>query len=671
MSGSRGAGRWRAIALVGTVSFLLWPTGIQAAEWQLFGLAGLSGSLGLKSDGYTEQREGTTSGAASLEERVRLKLDSYVLHPRFLALSADTLFGLGTSTTGTTSLRNLDTGLAFDFLRGHMLTFGLAGRSRQEEFEQSFADYRRKSAGGSAYVNLQGARLGASVKYEVSATQAHQLEGEVEGDLTEDKLNQYLSAESSLRLASSDVALRYRTVKTDDGLGSDSLYHAAEVTGGRRLFGDRGKLNLGLSTWNGVIPAERRYTLTESLSTDWSARLHTTQNLELTSRNVGGVESFTYQGGLGATRDLSDRWSVSGNLGAVRNFSAESESWTYRTSGGAAYRGEWHGYQLGAQETLAVSQTYAGPRKEMSVYNEEHSLPKAGFWEALAYYYVDPTSIRIKDKASGVDWTALCQVEQRGLTTWIRWAPPEGQDPTPPEGQFVPVLVDYRYVLPDSDYADLTNSLLLRLGREFAPGEFAESTLNISTAVPGTAGPGLGGLDYAAVRYEVGLQGTLKRKAYEVGAGVTTSRERNTFSLHGSTAVRGWALSESYRAELFPDFVGHYFETKAGRLWGIDEKTFLNLELTDQMSSADGSPEKGVTSARVRTTLLLNPFMRVEVEGRGEVNRLAANDTKLILDTKYVWQQGQLDFLTGYEFKRITYERSTRHRLYATLIRRF
>jgi hypothetical protein len=671
MSGSRGAGRRRAFFLIGVAALLLRPPGARAAEWQLFGLEGFSGYLGLKSDGYTEQRGEASFGAASLEERVWLKLDSYVFHPRFLALSADTLFGLGTSTTGTASLRSLDSGLAVDFLRGQVLTLGLSGRSREEEFEQSFVDYRRKSAGASAYVNLQGAPVGGSVKYEVSAAQARKLEGGAVGDLAEDKLNQYLSVESSARLASSDVALRYRTVQTDDALGSDSLYHATEVTSGHRLFGDRGRLNLGLTAWNGVIPEEQRLTLAESLVTDWSARLRTTQNLELSRRRVGGVESLTYQGGLGATRDLSAHWSILGNLGAVRNSSAESESWTYRMSGGASYRGEWRGYKVGVQDTLTLSQTYAGPRKEVAVYNEEHFLPKTGFWEPLAYSYADPASVKVKDKATGVDWTAWCQIEQRGLTTWIRWAPPEGQDPTPPADQLVPVLVDYRYVLPTSEYADLTHSLLLRLSRTSAPGEFVESTLTVRNAVSGTAGPGFSGLDYAAARHEVGLQGTLNRQAYEVAAGVTTSRERNTVAVRGSTVFRGWAFSQSYQAEFFPDFVGQHFETRAARLWGIGEKTFLNLELADQMFSAHGSPEKGVTSARVRTTLLVNPFMRFEVEGRGEVNRLVADDFRLILDAKYVWQQGQLDFLTGYQYRFLTPERLTRHRLYVTLIRRF
>ncbi|MGE5553981.1 MAG: hypothetical protein ACM3XZ_08700 [Betaproteobacteria bacterium] len=677
----RGADSLRRIVLAGTMVLAVWPAGARAAEWRLFGVDSLSGHLAWIPEAYQEQAGELSTHQQSLEQQARLRLSSYVLHPRFLSLTADTLFALRSGNTGNAGLRNLDSGVTLDFLREHMLTFGGSGRSRQEEFEQDYQDYARDTVGGAAYACLAGSRLAASVRYEVSDVLASKVGGPESGALTEDKHIQYLSAESSLRLPSVDsLALRYRAVNTEDALGtSDSRYQTAELSGSQSVLNKRGKLTLGLIGWQTMVPTEeQKVTFTGNLQANWTPRFRSTEDFEVTRRLAEGAESTMYRAGVSLNQDLSDRWSVQGNLGATRNLLPSSENYVYRAAGGLGYRGEWRGYKLGAQNMLSVSQAFAGPDREFLVYDEKHSLPTNGYAEVLANPYIDINTIEVTNESGIKNWKPYCYIYQVGTLTYIAWRPTDEQkknDPNYPQneaaGQLIDVWVHYHYVLPETNYAELTHQLSFLASRELERGAFVESGLTFNTTVPGTKGPGLEGLDYANARSEVGFQGTLKRPAYELGAGATVGRDRKVLNARASTTLRQWVLSESYRSEFYPDLTGHYFDTKASRLWGVNEKTHLQVEVADQMGLVNGRQTQGLTAGRLRTVYQLSPFMRFELEGRGEYNRVVQNDTKCALDVKYVWQQGQLDLTAGYEFRIRTFDRFTSHRLYATVIRRF
>ncbi|HHW14141.1 MAG TPA: hypothetical protein GXX28_04305, partial [Firmicutes bacterium] len=547
-------------------------------------------------------------------------------------------------------------------------------------FEQDYQDYTRDTVGGAAYVSLAGSRLAASVRYEVSDILASKVGGPDSGTLTEDKYNQYLSAESSLRLPSFDsLVLRYRAVNTEDALGtSDSRYQTAELLGSQSVLRKRGKLTLGLTGWQTTVPTEeQKLTFTGNLQANWTPRFRSTEDFEVTRRLAEGAESTMYRAGVSLNKDLSERWNVQGNLGATRNLLSSGESYVYRAGGGLGYRGEWRGYKLGAQNMLSVSQAFAGPEKEFWVDNEKHSLPTAGFREVLANPYIETNTIKVTDESGTKDWTRYCNIYQVGTLTYIAWEPTEEEQAEPEypraeaAGQLIEVWVDYRYVLPESNYAELSHQLSFLASRELAPGTSFDSGFTVNTTVPGTKGPGLEGLDYANARSEVGLQGTLKGQTYEVGAGATVGQNRKVLSARASATWRQWTFSESYRSEFYSDLTGHYFDTRASRLWGVNEKTHLQVELADQMGLANGRQTQGLTTGRLRAVYRLSPFMRCELEGRSELNRVVQNDTKCAVNTKYVWQQGQLDLTAGYEFRIRTYDRFTSHRLYATVIRRF
>jgi hypothetical protein len=65
-----------------------------ASEWQAFGVEDFAGYLAFKSESSSEQLRGAASARRTLEEITRLRVTSYVLHPRFLALTADTAFAV-------------------------------------------------------------------------------------------------------------------------------------------------------------------------------------------------------------------------------------------------------------------------------------------------------------------------------------------------------------------------------------------------------------------------------------------------------------------------------------------------------------------------------------------------------------------------------------------------
>lgn len=677
------SGRDRRVVSIALGSALLLavvrPAG-SAAEWRLFGVEGVSGHLALRSDGYVEEASGVRTDRQSLEQQARLRLSSYVLHPRFLYLTADSAVAFRAGTAAEAGWRNLDSGLTVDFLREHPLTFGLGGRTRAEDLERDYKPYERRTTGGEAHASFRSAWVNTTLKCEVSEVKGEEIVGNVRTVL-EDKLSRFLLLDSSFRAPSFDtLSLRYQFVETDERRSGaqDSRYHLADLTGSRSVLADRGRVNAGLTAWRGqTVAEEQRLTLRENWTMDWTPTLHSTQEAEISQRNVGGAEFQTYRAGVGVSRELSRAWSASGNLAATHSLSTDNENWVYRLSGGFAYRGSWRGYRVGAQDTLSLTRTIAGPERSFLVDGERHSLPLngsvPGFWERLNASNVELSTVRVWKPDRTAEWTRFCEFKREGAFTWLRWVPQPDDPEYPaldPSAQLLEVVVDYTSILPDTDYAELSNLFSLHLAREFLPGAGIESNLNLNATVPGTAGRGLSGLDLAAARCELGMQGYLRRPAYEVSGGIATSRERNSLFVRGSTKWRDWSLSESYRAEFFPDLVGHTLETRAGRVWGISEKTHVAVELVDQMYSANGELKQGLTSLKARTARLFNPFMRVEVEGRAELNRVVRDSTKLALDAKYVWQQGQLDLVAGYEFRVRTYDRFTSHRLYATVIRR-
>lgn len=659
---------WWTLTWLCVVLLVMLPLPVAAAEWRLFGVDNLSGYLALKSDGSQERSGDTLTTQQTLDQIARLSLVSYVFHPRFLSLTADTTFALRSSTTADSGLRNLDSGVAVDLLRENMLTVGASARSRVEDLEKDFKDYQRQTVGTAAQVSLRGARLSTTVRYENSEVKS-------EGYFPENTLNRLVFLDTSLRPASSDsLVLRYRNVASDDRLGAqDSRYQTADLAGTHTLKG-QGRINLGLTSWQTDLPTQERYlTVRERWDVNWPSLTRASQELEATRRELSGLVSTNYRTALEATRSFGEAWQVGGSLAASRNTASNGdESAIYRLANTLGYRTDWRGYRLTLGNLLSLSQTLTGPVKTIPVYAERHRLRLDGSAaEELLYPYIKLDTVAIKDPDTpGTVWTDSCEITQVGPYTYVRWKP----DTSPPagyEGQaLLDVAVDYTYELPATNYAELSDFLNLRASRELAEGVGLESNLQLTATVPGTAGTGLGGLNLSDSRYETGVQGFLKRPEYEAAAGATVGKGRKTVFAQGSTARYGWQFSESYQAEFFPDFIGHCFQTKASHLWGINEKTHVNLEFSDQTYFANGRLNQGVTGAKARTTLLLNPFMRVELEGRGELNRALSDDTKLAVDARYIWQQGQLDLTAGYEFKLRTYDRFTSQRLYVTLIRR-
>ncbi|MDI6872025.1 MAG: hypothetical protein QME79_11925 [Bacillota bacterium] len=678
--------RLLSIVLFGAMVLVGASADSRAAEWRLFGIDGFSGYLGLRSDTLFGETSGVPSDKRSLEQQIRLRLGSYVFHPRFLSLDADTAFALRTSSDGDSGFRNLDSQLVLDLLPRHPLTLGVTVASRVENLERSFVPYQRDVKAGELRLSFNSRLVNSALKYEINEATSlgAQLSGGTYVVPPEDKRTEYLSSQTSVRVPSLDrMSLRYDGVRTDDrtaaGTG-DSEHHSAQLEVAQSVLNKRGRVNASASVWQKAVPTEEeRLTLLQSWTMDWRPGLRSTESIEATRRRENSEEANTYKVDLGLSRELNEWWRVSGNLGGAQYKSASSESSSYRASGSVGYLKQWQGYRLSAVNTLALSEALAGPSKRIKVYDEKISLPLngtlPGFWQRLANPFIDESTIKVfEDGVLRRDWTKFCEKRKVGAYTEIRWVP----DPTDrdypsldPDAQLLPVLVSYDYVLPETDYAELSNNLNLALSREFAPGMGLDSTFSVNTKVPGTAGSGLGGLNFSEAEYELGVQGYLKRPEYEASAGTSGGRDRQRFFLRGSTNRNGWQLSEAYQLERFPDLVGQTFDTRLSHLWGISNKTRLNLELGDQTYVVDGRMERGLSSARVVAAVLFSPFMRIEVETRGEVNRALPNDTRLALDTKYFWQQGQLDLTAGYELRSRTYDRTTTHRLYATIIRRF
>lgn len=658
---------WKWICLSMALSLIAGRSAF-AAEWQLFGVESFSGYLALRGETYSEQSGDASTDRHSVEQLARLQLASYLLHPRFLAITTDTSFAYRAGTGIASGLENRDTGVAVDFLRENLLTFGAAARSRVEQLEKDFKDYERQTDGVSARLALRGARLSASLKYEDAQARCEEY-------FPENRRNRLLLFESSLRRTASDaLSLRYRAVDSDDRLATnqDSRYQAADLDGSQRLAKDRGTLNYGMSAWQAELPiSERRLTVRQSWLMNWTPSFKSSEELEIGRRENAGADATSYRLGLGANRSLGSGWELGGTFGGTRNVASTGEENTlYRVANTISYAGQRGPYRLGFNNTLGLVRIFSGPERSIPA-SERLRLPFDGRRVQLAYPNVQAETVVVKDPDDptkfwkrGVDW----ELYQVGAYTFVSWI---GDKPDDHVGEdYLTVIVEYGYELPTTDYAELGDTLTLRGTRESSPGVGLDSNVTLTATVPGTKGPGLAGLDFAQTRYEAGLQGYLKRPEYEAAAGGTVGSDRQTLFARGSLNRGGWQWSESYRAEFFPSYTGHRLDSRLGRLWGITEKTSLDLELTDQTYFVDGRLNQALTSAKARTVWLFNPFMRVELEGRGEVNRTLPDAQNVALDAKYLWQQGQLDLSAGYEIKVRTYDRFTSHRVYLTVLRR-
>lgn len=643
---------------------------VRAAEWQLFGIDGLSGYLAWKSENVQERQYDLRDERYSLEQLARFRAGSYIFHPRFLTLNADSTFALRRGSEADSGLRNLDTELAVDFLPQHFLSFGVSGRGKVEDLERDFKDYQRETSGGSAYVSLRGGLLPAtSLKVESNETKSA-------GYFPEDRLTRYISAESYLRQASTNrVSVTYRAVEVDDRLGNqDTSYQTADLNGEQAVLGDRGKINFGLTAWDAKQPSpEKRLTIRETWLNDWTATLRTSEDAELTTREYGGTPSTTYKASLDATNALSETWLIGGNLGATRNASPnQEESAVYRAAGRLGYQSNWREYTVSADSRVSITHSITGVSRRLPVYGEVHDLSLLGGLEPLVFPNVTGPIKVYQPVPPGADWTEFCEINVIDGVTNLRWKTEMRGDPDypviPAGNQFLEVAVDYQYELPSSRFSELGGNLGARASRELKPGLGIEGNVSVNSSVPINDETES---HFAETRYEVGTRGYFKRDGNEASVGATVGRDRRTLYARGAAAFHGWTLTESFRSEFYPEIAGVYLESKASRLWGIGEKTHLSVVLSDQTQTTDGRLSQGLTAVKVGGTRLFNPFMRLELEGRAEINRAVADDTRMALDTKYIWQQGLLDLTVGYEFTRRTYDRFTGSRLYGTLIRKF
>lgn len=661
---------WRVVACLGAAWLVASGGQAMGADWRLFGVEDFGGYLALKSETYSEQVGDGATTRQTLEELARLRLSSYVFHPRFLSLTADTTLTVKNGVPGDSGLR--DYSLAVDVLRENMLSAGAATRAKVEDLEgKDFDHYERETQGTAAQIALRGAALSATAKVEDSSVKSN---GDLE-ETKENKHNRVLLLDSSFRANEvTSTAFRAQDVTSDDlRTPANSNWHRSlDLVSSRSLSSDRGTLNLTASSWQSEFPqaarpsTEKRLTLREQWLMTWSKTLQSFEEAEYTRRDQDGVGYDNYRALVNATKSLGQAWRVGGQLSSSRNQSTTGEETAiHRLSGTAGYLSQWGAYAVGFNETLGLTETSAGAGRVIRVWDEPHQLPVNGSTQALGYPNVQLSSIVIKDKLTHAVWNDYCTITQSGSLTYIGWKDPSV---VPPgfEGQTaIDVEVDYVYEPPGggttTSYQEVSNILQARAARELAAGVNldASALLNTRTLPQGKTDN----------RYEASLQATVKREEAEGAAGAALATERNTLFARGALTRFGWKFSEAYQAEFFPTSTGHRFETRANRLWGLASKTNISLELSDQTYLFNGQLLQGLVGGRVKATRLFNPFMRVEVEGRAESNRVLPGDLKLSLDAKYLWRQGRLDLTAGYELTKRTYDRFLSHRLYVTLIR--
>lgn len=661
------------VALLAVAALLLAaspPLAARAAEWRSFGLDAISGYLALKAENEEERFGERHAGGPGLERLVQLRIGSYVLHPNLLSFTADTAVAWRSGSAATKlGLRNLDSGLQADILRQNPVSARVSLRSKAEDLERDFMDYRKETTTASGEVVVRRPRFNATLKCETTgATCAERF--------PEDRWSRVLTLEGGARPAPADtVEFRLRSVEVDDRLSAeDSFHRILDLSGRRSLRQDQGSLRLGLAGAQVLIPTEESwFTLQESWTMNWSPALRATEEFEITRRMKEGRDLASYRAGLDLTGAPGERWRLGGNLSALRyEFSTGEKSAVYRLGGTVGHQASWNSYQFSLHNHLSASRTLSDPNRSIPTFGEPHRLRLDTYaYERLLYPNVREGSIVVRDPdAPGVVWTDSCDLLTVDGYTHLRWrpgaAPPEGH-----EGQdYLDVVVDYVYTPPSADYGELRDDLSLRLSRGLGEGAGLASSLQISAVRPGWTGENALPRTPAGDRYEGRIEGFVHRPGYDLAGGATADQTKQTLFLRGSLGHDRWQLSELYQAEFFPGLIGRRYITRLYRAWGTGAAR-VNVELLDQAYLAGDRLEEGVTSASLRTTLQLGPFTRFELEGRGERERTEAHDSRLALKAEYTWRQGQLDFVLGYDVKQRTRDRYASQRSYVTVMRRF
>ncbi|MGE5623527.1 MAG: hypothetical protein ACM3UP_00720, partial [Methanocella sp.] len=223
-----------------------------AADWRLFGVESYAGYLLLKSENWSEQSGDDSLSRQELEESARLRLSSYVFHPRFLSLTADGTFTLKNGSANDSGLK--DYSLALDILRENMLSGGVASRAKTEDLEDRyFNHYERRTAGNSAQIALRGAALTVTAKLEDYSVKT----AEATEETSEDKHNRLLLVDSSFRPSeATSLTLRTQDVTSDDrrNSGNSSQNRSLDLTTSHTLRADQGTLSLTVSSWEAEFP---------------------------------------------------------------------------------------------------------------------------------------------------------------------------------------------------------------------------------------------------------------------------------------------------------------------------------------------------------------------------------------------------------------------------------